>query len=122
MSKSTTEVTIEAPAGADVTALAICAAHDNRPDELLEIFHDLQHDLGYVPEAALPAIAEALNRSRAEVYGVLTFYHEFRRAIADQADLVVKLDRQLMLSAGLDKPDESREIRWKLRRGCACLR
>ena len=79
MSKSTTEVKIEAPAGADELARTICAAHDNRPDELLEIFHDLQHDLGYVPEETLPVIANALNRSRAEVYGVLTFYHEFRR-------------------------------------------
>jgi formate dehydrogenase subunit gamma len=80
MTKSTTEVKIKAPAGSDELALAICAAHDNRPDELLEIFHDLQHELGYVPDETLPVIANALNRSRAEIYGVLTFYHEFRRS------------------------------------------
>ena len=79
MSKSTLEVIIEAPAGSEERAREVCAAHGNRPDELLEIFHDLQHELGYIPDLTLPVIASALNRSRAEVYGVLTFYHEFRR-------------------------------------------
>ena len=60
-------------------ARAICAAHGDKPDALIEILHELQHDLGYVPEAALPAIAHALNLSRAEVHGVVSFYHDFRR-------------------------------------------
>ena len=64
---------------ADVKALAICAALGNKPDELLEILHTLQDDLGYVPESALPVIANALNLSRAEVHGVVTFYHDFKR-------------------------------------------
>lgn len=64
---------------AETAAISICAAHGNKPDELLEIFHALQHELGYVPEATLPVIANALNLSRAEVYGVLTFYHDFKR-------------------------------------------
>jgi formate dehydrogenase subunit gamma len=63
----------------EVAAIAVCARHGNKPDELLEIFHELQHQLGYVPDATLPIIARALNRSRAEIYGVLTFYHEFKR-------------------------------------------
>lgn len=63
----------------EVAALSVCARHGNKPDELLEIFHELQHQLGYVPDAALPVIARALNRSRAEIYGVLTFYHDFKR-------------------------------------------
>ncbi len=58
-------------------AEAICAAHGNRPDALLEILHDVQHEVGHVPETALPLIAKALNLSRAEVYGVATFYHDF---------------------------------------------
>lgn len=62
-----------------IAAAAICARHGNKPDELLEIFHEMQHDLGYVPEETLPIIAKVLNRSRAEIYGVLTFYHEFHR-------------------------------------------
>ncbi|MBS0239744.1 MAG: NAD(P)H-dependent oxidoreductase subunit E [Proteobacteria bacterium] len=72
-------VQVPAPTPAEVAALASCARHGNKPDELLEIFHDLQHQLGYVPDATLPVIARALNRSRAEIYGVLTFYHEFKR-------------------------------------------
>lgn len=46
---------------------------------LLPILHELQEEFGYVPEPALPMIAHALNLSRAEVYGVATFYHDFRR-------------------------------------------
>src|SRR5262249_27245260 len=49
------------------------------PDALIEILSQLQAALGYVPEAAVPALAEALNLSRAEVHGVLTFYDDFRR-------------------------------------------
>lgn len=64
---------------ASMKALAICAAHGNKPDELLEILHALQHELGYVPESTLPVIANALNLSRAEVHGVVTFYHDFKR-------------------------------------------
>jgi formate dehydrogenase subunit gamma len=58
-------------------AVAIAARYDNRPDALLEILHDVQHELGFVPESSLPAIANALNISRAEAYGVATFYHDF---------------------------------------------
>ena len=60
-------------------ALRIAAHYGNKPDALLEILHDLQHELGFVPESALPPLAKALNLSRAEVHGVLTFYHDFRR-------------------------------------------
>lgn len=66
----------------EARAIAICAHHGNRASELLEILHDLQHELGHVPETTLPVIAEALNLSRAEVYGVVTFYHDFKRAPA----------------------------------------
>jgi formate dehydrogenase subunit gamma len=59
---------------------AICAERGDRRDELLEIFHAIQGEVGFVPDPALPIIADALNVSRAEVYGVLTFYHDFRRA------------------------------------------
>jgi formate dehydrogenase subunit gamma len=59
-------------------AEAICARYGNRPDALLEILHDVQGEIGHVPENTLPVIAKALNLSRAEVYGVATFYHDFR--------------------------------------------
>ncbi|MEP9353841.1 formate dehydrogenase subunit gamma [Xanthobacter sp. KR7-65] len=45
----------------------------------MPIFHALQETFGFVPDPAVPMIAESLNLSRAEVYGVLTFYHDFRR-------------------------------------------
>jgi len=60
-------------------AREIALRYGNRPDALLEILHDLQEELGFVPEAALPALAKSLNLSRAEVHGVVTFYHDYRR-------------------------------------------
>ena len=60
-------------------AREIALRYGNRPDALLEILHDLQHQLGFIPEAALPALAKSLNLSRAEVHGVVTFYHDYRR-------------------------------------------
>jgi formate dehydrogenase subunit gamma len=70
---------VRATTPSQVAALAVCARHGNKPDELLEIFHEIQHELGFIPEDTLPIIARALNRSRAEIYGVLTFYHDFHR-------------------------------------------
>lgn len=49
-----------------------------QPGSLLPILHAMQEAFGYVPEPAVPMIAEALNLSRAEVHGVVTFYHDFR--------------------------------------------
>jgi formate dehydrogenase subunit gamma len=77
------------PAPAADRAKALAAHYGNRPDTLIEILHDLQHELGHVPEAALPALAKALNLSRAEVHGVVSFYHEFRRSPAGRHVLKV---------------------------------
>jgi formate dehydrogenase subunit gamma len=52
-------------------------AHE--PGPLLEILHSIQGDLGHVPPDAVPLIADALNLSRAEVFGVISFYHHFRQ-------------------------------------------
>ncbi|MFK8030107.1 MAG: formate dehydrogenase subunit gamma [Gammaproteobacteria bacterium] len=49
------------------------------PGGLLPILHAVQDQLGYVPEESVPVIARSLNLSRAEVHGVITFYHHFRR-------------------------------------------
>lgn len=49
---------------------------------LLPVFHAIQQRLGWVPASAVPIIAKALNLSRADVHGVLTFYHDFRQAPA----------------------------------------
>jgi len=72
-------------------ASVIASRYDNKPDALLEILHDLQHEVGHVPEASLPVLAKALNISRAEVHGVVSFYHEFRRKPAGRH--VVKVCR-----------------------------
>lgn len=47
---------------------------------LLPLLHAVQEEIGHVPDEAVPHIAAALNLSRAEVHGVITFYHDFRRA------------------------------------------
>ena len=56
----------------------IIAEHAKREGATLVILHALQEAFGHVPEPAIPMVAEALNLSRAEVYGVFTFYHDFR--------------------------------------------
>jgi formate dehydrogenase subunit gamma len=76
---------------AEETARQIAAEHGNRPDALIEILHEAQTALGFVPEAVIPALANALNLSRAEVHGVVTFYHDFRRTPAGRH--VLKLCR-----------------------------
>jgi formate dehydrogenase subunit gamma len=52
------------------------------PGATLPILHALQDRFGYVDAAAVPLIADALNLSRAEIHGVVTFYHHFRQAPA----------------------------------------
>lgn len=52
------------------------------PGSLMPILHEVQAALGYVPPESVPQIARALNQSRAEVHGVISFYHDFRSAPA----------------------------------------
>jgi formate dehydrogenase subunit gamma len=56
----------------------IIAEHAQTEGATLVILHALQEAFGYIPEPAIPMVATALNLSRAEVYGVFTFYHDFR--------------------------------------------
>lgn len=58
----------------------IIARHAGQEGPLLPILHDVQAEWGMIPEAAEPAIAGALGLSRAEVHGVVSFYHDFRKA------------------------------------------
>jgi formate dehydrogenase subunit gamma len=69
----------------------IIAEHVRLEGATLVILHALQEAFGYVPEPAIPMVASALNLSRAEVYGVFTFYHDFRREPAGRH--VLKLCR-----------------------------
>lgn len=70
------------PADADVkdaaaTVQRLIAAHTGR-GALLPLLHAIQAEFGYIDEAVIPLIASGLNLSRAEVHGVVTFYHDFR--------------------------------------------
>ena len=78
---------------ADTEALVqeIIVKHKDLQGAALPILHAVQEAFGYVPESAIPIIAEALNVTRAEVHGVVTFYHDFRRAPAGRH--VLKLCR-----------------------------
>ena len=69
----------EKPFAEEAELQRLIAAHRDRPGALLPILHAVQEAFGYVDDAAVPIIAKALNLSRAEVHGVLTFYHDFRR-------------------------------------------
>jgi len=59
---------------------AIVARFSGQPGPLLLVLHAVQDEFGYIPAEAVPLIAAGLNLSRAEVHGVVTFYHHFRHA------------------------------------------
>ncbi len=63
----------------DRTARDICTQHSDAPAELLEILHEVQEVKGFLSDGALRTIADALNISRAEIHGVVTFYHDFKK-------------------------------------------
>lgn len=65
-------------ADALATVRGVLARRIDEPGALLPILHDVQDALGYIPAHTLPVIAEAQNLSRAEVHGVVTYYHHFR--------------------------------------------
>ena len=57
----------------------IVASQADQPGALLPILHGIQRELGYIPSESVGRIAEGLNLSRAEVHGVISFYHYFRQ-------------------------------------------
>ena len=63
----------------DKSMRQICARHGNRPDALLEILHEAQSEFGYLSKDALVQTADALNISRADIHGIVSFYDDFRR-------------------------------------------
>jgi formate dehydrogenase subunit gamma len=69
----------------------IIAEHSHLEGATLVILHALQEAFGYVPEPAVPMVAAALSLTRAEVHGVFTFYHDFRKEPAGRH--VLKLCR-----------------------------
>lgn len=94
----------------------IIAAFRGVEGATLPILHALQEAFGHVPREAIPMVAEALNLSRAEVYGVVTFYHDFRQAPAGRH--VLKLCRaEACQAAGGDALAEHAERRLGIRLG-----
>ncbi len=71
------------PTADEIETLIHAQLHLEGP--LLPIFHALQETYGHVPEAAIQPIADALNITRAEVHGVMSFYHDFRKVPAGRA-------------------------------------
>lgn len=77
MDSSAVDDELTAADAARVRELASARAHE--PGALLPILHAIQDELGFVPAGAVPVVAKILNLSRAEVHGVLSFYHWFRK-------------------------------------------
>jgi len=82
--------TPETAAYRDAIERFMCGDGDGR-GALLPLLHALQDEFGYIDDALVPRVAEALNLSRADVHGVVTFYHDFRRRPAERH--VIKLCR-----------------------------
>jgi formate dehydrogenase subunit gamma len=76
---TTSDVTV------DDTVRTVVAAHRGQRGALLPMLHAIQAKLGCVPSEVIPLLADELNLSRADVHGVVTFYHDFRREPAGRS-------------------------------------
>lgn len=104
----------ELPAAQSAAVDALVARFASLQGPLLPLLHAVQDELGFIPSGAIPRIAEGLNLSRAEVHGVVSFYHWFRsqvpgrhvlrvcRAEACQAVGCVATELQAKRSLGVD--------------------
>ncbi|TBW58125.1 formate dehydrogenase subunit gamma [Marinobacter halodurans] len=112
-------------------------AHKDMPGAMLPILHAIQDRFGYIPEAAVPIIAESLRHTRAEVHGIISFYHHFRtrpsgshvvhvcRAEACQAVGARQLEAHVKDRLGVDYHQTSRDNEFTLEPvyclgNCAC--
>ena len=98
----------------EAEASNIIGRHAGREGPLLPILHDLQAAFGHIPAEAVVFVAEAMNLTRAEVHGVVSFYHDFRdkpagrhvlklcRAEACQSMNSEALAHQMLARLGLD--------------------
>ena len=115
----------------------IASEHAHRPGPLLEVLHAVQNALGFVPSGAVPVIAQVLNLSRADVHGVVTFYHHFRgarpgrqvvqvcRAEACQSMRGAELEAHAKARLGVDYHETTADGRYSLEPvyclgNCAC--
>jgi formate dehydrogenase subunit gamma len=119
------------------TVQNIIAGLKDKPGALLPILHGVQDALGYIPSACIPDIAKALNLSRAEVHGVISFYHYFRdtppgkhtvhlcRAESCQAMGAKKLEAHVKSKLGIDFHETTEDGKFSLEPvyclgNCAC--
>ena len=119
------------------TVQSIITALKDKPGALLPILHAVQDKLGYIPTDSVPAIAKALNLSRAEVHGVISFYHYFRdtapgkqtihvcRAESCQAMGGKHLEEHIKDSLGIDYHETTQDGKFSLEPvyclgNCAC--
>jgi len=117
--------------------VAIIEQHQTLPGAMLPILHAIQDKLSYIPEDAISKIATALNLSRAEVHGVISFYHHFRtskpgvhtievcRAESCQAMGSRELEQQAKQKLGIDYHQTTKDQRYSLEPvyclgNCAC--
>ncbi len=71
-------MTLQTESAAAAAVAEALARWRSEPGALLPILHHVQEAVGHIPSSAVPLIAEGLNLSRAEVHGVVTYYHHFR--------------------------------------------
>jgi formate dehydrogenase subunit gamma len=127
MTESTTTETVQ----------TIIAELKDKPGALLPILHGIQDALGYIPADSIPAIAQGLNLSRAEVHGVISFYHYFRetppgkhtihlcRAESCQSMGANKLEAHVKATLGIDYHETTADGKFSLEAvyclgNCAC--
>ncbi len=119
------------------TVQEIIAALKDKPGALLPILHGIQDALGYIPADSVPDIATALSLSRAEVHGVISFYHYFRdtppgkqtihlcRAESCQAMGARQLEEHVKAKLGIDFHETTADGKFSLEPvyclgNCAC--
>ncbi|MDS1140604.1 formate dehydrogenase subunit gamma [Pusillimonas sp. SM2304] len=82
---------------------------DGQPGNLLPVLHAIQHALGCIPAAAVPVLATALQRSRAEIQGVISFYPHFRETPAGAVVLEVCRAESCQAMGGNALADHARQ-------------
>lgn len=100
----------ERDAGALETVRAIALRHASRPGALLPILHAVQDALGHIPKGCVPEIAEALNLSRAEVHGVVSYYSHFRSEPLGEIVLQVCLAEACLARGARGLADQAERI------------
>ena len=95
-------------------ARAAMAPHAAEPGGLLPALHALQAEFGFVPKPAIVLLAQAFNLSRAEVFGVASFYHDFRLDRAAGAHVLSLCRAEACQAVGAERIADAAKARLKL--------